>query len=100
MHVQLLIAAAPQSCNATIVRSNLHEQEHCMTKDRGNRSLEAIYARLEDIHMSAADRLNAKAALAQADALAGFLLGAIDRVKRLSGARTGQLLAQREAIEH
>jgi hypothetical protein len=33
--------------------------------------------------MSSADRLNARAALAQADALAVFLLGAIDLAKRL-----------------
>jgi len=47
-----------------------------MKKDRSNPGLEAITARLDEIHMSSADRLNARAALAQADALAVFILGA------------------------
>ena len=58
-----------------------------MKKDRSKPSLEAIYARLDQIHMSPADRLNARAALAQADALADFLLGTIDLAKRLLGTR-------------
>jgi hypothetical protein len=54
-----------------------------MKSDRSNRSLKSIYARLEEIQMSPADRLNARAAIAQADALAEFIRGAIDLAKRL-----------------
>jgi len=54
-----------------------------MNRTEHNPGLEAIYARLDEIHMSPADRLNARAALAQADALADFILGAIDLAKRL-----------------
>jgi hypothetical protein len=70
-------------CNAPNCRFNLQEQEHCMKRNRSNPGLEAIYARLDQIQMSAADRLNARAALAQADALADFLLGTIELAKRL-----------------
>ena len=41
-----------------------------MDRSKRNPGLEAIYARLDEIHMSPADRQNARAALAQADALA------------------------------
>ena len=58
-----------------------------MKKDRSHPGLEAITARLDEIHMSSADRLNARAALAQADALADFILAALDLAKRLLGAR-------------
>ena len=54
-----------------------------MKSDRSNRSLKSIYARLEEIQMSPADRLNARAALAQADALADVILGAVDLAKRV-----------------
>ena len=54
-----------------------------MKNERSHRGLESIYARLEEIQMSPADRLNARAALAQADALADVILGAIDLAKRL-----------------
>ena len=54
-----------------------------MKVERDTRSLEAMYARLDEIHMSPADRQNARAALAQADALAGLIVGAIDLARRL-----------------
>jgi len=54
---------------------------------RSNTGLEALYARLDEIHMSPADRLNARASLAQAEALADFILGTLDLAKRLLGAR-------------
>jgi len=54
-----------------------------MDRNKRNSGLEAIYARLDEIHMSPADRLNARAALAQADALADFILGAVDLAKRV-----------------
>jgi hypothetical protein len=81
--MQLLVVVSPEGCDAAIYRFNPQEQEHCMKKDRSNPGLEAITARLDEIHMSSADRLNARAALAQADALAVFILGAIDLAKRL-----------------
>jgi hypothetical protein len=62
---------------------NPQDQEHCMKSERSIRSLESIYARLDEIRMSPADRLNARAALARADALADAILGAIDLAKRL-----------------
>lgn len=58
-----------------------------MNQDRSNPGLEALYARLEEIPMSAADRQIARTSLAQADALADFILGTIDLVRRLFGAR-------------
>jgi hypothetical protein len=58
-----------------------------MKQARSNPGLEALYARLDEIHMSAADRLNARAALAQADALVDFILAILDLAKRLLGAR-------------
>jgi hypothetical protein len=51
-------------------------------------SLAALYDRLDAVRMSAADRASAKAALAQADAVAGSLLAIVDFAKRLLGART------------
>jgi len=54
-----------------------------MKNERSHRGLESIYARLDEIQMSPADRLNARAAIAQADALAEFIRGAIDLAKRL-----------------
>lgn len=59
-----------------------------MDRIKRNPGLEAIYARLDEIHMSAADRLNARAALAQADALVDFILAAIDFAKRVLHSRT------------
>jgi hypothetical protein len=53
-----------------------------------NPGLSAIYARIDKVRMSPADRLNAKAALAQADALADAILAAIDFIKRVFGARS------------
>jgi hypothetical protein len=50
-------------------------------------SLKAIYARLDAVRMSAADRANAKAALAQADAVADAILAVADFTKRIFGAR-------------
>jgi hypothetical protein len=50
-------------------------------------NLSAIYARLDGVRMSAADRANAKAALAQADALAVAILAIADFAKRLFSAR-------------
>lgn len=58
-----------------------------MNQDRSNPGLEALYARLDEIHMSAADRQIARVSLAQADALADFILGTLDLAKRLLGAR-------------
>ena len=57
-----------------------------MNHARTNPALEALYARLDEIQMSPADRLNARAALAQADVLADFILAALDLAKRLFGA--------------
>jgi len=54
-----------------------------MDRSKRNPGLEAIYARLDEIHMSPADRQNARAALAQADALADFIVGAVDLAKRV-----------------
>jgi hypothetical protein len=51
-------------------------------------SLAAIYERVDAVRMCAAERTSAKAALAQADALAGKLLAFADFVKRLMGAHT------------
>ncbi|HZN87312.1 MAG TPA: hypothetical protein VFB53_11070 [Burkholderiales bacterium] len=59
---------------------------------RSNPGLAALYARLDEIRMSPADRLAARSALAQADALADFLLGAMRLVRRLAGARPRGLL--------
>lgn len=56
-----------------------------MTKASSNTSLAAIYARLDEIRMTEADRLAARAALAQADALvdAAFAVkGAVARLFR------------------
>jgi len=50
-------------------------------------SLKAIYARLDAVRMSAADRANAKAALAQADAVADAILALADFAKRIFSAR-------------
>lgn len=50
-------------------------------------NLSAIYARLDAVRMSEADRANAKAALAQADAVADAVLAIADFVKRLFSAR-------------
>jgi hypothetical protein len=50
-------------------------------------NLSAIYARLDAVRMSEADRANAKAALAQADAVADAILAFTDFAKRLFSAR-------------
>jgi hypothetical protein len=56
-----------------------------MKRTRANPGLSAIYARIDKVRMSPADRLNAKSALAQADALADALLAASDFIKRVLG---------------
>jgi hypothetical protein len=58
-----------------------------MKRNQPNANLSALYARIDKVRMSPADRQNAKAALAQADALAAAILGAIDFFKRVFGAR-------------
>jgi hypothetical protein len=55
-----------------------------MSRKRKDRGLEALYARLDEIRMSPADREAARSALAQADAVADFLQGV---ARRLSGLR-------------
>lgn len=55
------------------------------TTKSGN--LSALYARLDAVRMSQADRANAKAALAQADAVADAVLAIADIVKRLFSTR-------------
>ena len=47
-----------------------------MNRKRKDKGLEALYARLDEIRMSPADRQAARSALAQADAVADFLLRA------------------------
>ena len=59
-----------------------------MKHDRSNPGLEALYARLDEIRMSEAERQQARAALAQADALVDLTLDLVKLVKRLAGART------------
>jgi hypothetical protein len=56
-------------------------------KTDADAGLSALYARLDGIRMSAADRANAKAALAQADALADTIIAVSGFAKRLFGAR-------------
>ncbi|HET9734688.1 MAG TPA: hypothetical protein VFP62_05405 [Burkholderiales bacterium] len=55
------------------------------TTKSGN--LSALYVRLDAVRMSQADRANAKAALAQADAVADAVLAIADFVNRLFSAR-------------
>jgi len=55
-----------------------------MNRKRKGKGLEALYVRLDEIRMSPADRQAARSALAQADAVAGFLLRV---ARRLSGLR-------------
>lgn len=50
-------------------------------------SLPALYERLDKIRMSAADRASAKAALAQADAVAEGLIAIAGFARRLVGLR-------------
>jgi hypothetical protein len=64
-----------------------HHKEHCMNRKRKDKGLEALYARLDEVRMSPADRQAARSALAQADAVAGFLLAAGRLARRLAGAR-------------
>ena len=47
-----------------------------MSRKRKDKGLEGLYARLDEIRMSSADRQAARSALAQADAMASFLLRA------------------------
>ena len=49
--------------------------------------LSALYGRLDQVRMTSADRTYAKAALAQADAVASGLLALADFARRLAGAR-------------
>ena len=59
-----------------------------MDHDRNTKpGLEALYARLDEIHMSPADRLNARAALAQADAMADVIFTLLELPRRLFAAR-------------
>ena len=58
-----------------------------MKRNQSTSSLSALYARIDKVRMSPAHRQNAKAALAQADALADNILAAIDFVKRLISTR-------------
>ena len=53
-----------------------------MNRKRKDKSLEALYARLDEIRMSPADRQTARSALAQADAVADFLLSVARRRSR------------------
>jgi hypothetical protein len=50
--------------------------------------IETLYTRLDEIHMTPADRHLAKARLAQAEALADLLHGAIAGLARVIGARS------------
>ena len=50
-------------------------------------SLAALFDRLDAVRMTSADRAYAKAALAQADAVAGSLLALAGAAKRIFGAR-------------
>ena len=62
-----------------------------MKRNRRNEpgaSLSALYDRLDSVRMTTADRAYAKAALAQADAVAGGLLALTDLAKRVFGARS------------
>jgi len=52
--------------------------------------LETLYRRLDEMRMSAADRELAKARLAQADALAQFVLAAVAALRRLTRVRSAQ----------
>jgi len=81
MHYEVTVAH--ESCTAIYGGLNRKQQEHCMDRIKRNPGLEAIYARLDEIHMSPADRQNARAALAQADALVDFILDAVNLAKRL-----------------
>jgi len=83
MRMHYEVTVAHESCTAIYGGLNRKQQEHCMDRIKRNPGLEAIYARLDEIHMSPADRLNARAALAQADALVDFILGAVDLAKRV-----------------
>lgn len=56
-----------------------------MNRKRKDKGLEALYARLDEVRMSQADRQTARSALAQADAVADFLLRA---TRLLAGLRT------------
>ena len=58
-----------------------------MTKASSRTSLAVIFARLDEIRMSEADRQAAKAALAQADALVDAAFAVKDTVARLFHAR-------------
>mgnify|MGYP001182372257 CR=1 FL=1 len=58
-----------------------------MSKQPSNPGLEAIYARLDEIRMTEADRQAARAALAQADALVDAAFAVKDAVARLFRAR-------------
>ncbi len=58
-----------------------------MNRKQPNPGLSDLYARIDKVRMSAADRQSAKAALAQADALAGAFLAATAFLKRAFGQR-------------
>lgn len=56
-------------------------------KSTSGATLSALYDRLDSVRMTAADRAYAKAALAQADAVADRLIALADLAKRVFGAR-------------
>jgi hypothetical protein len=59
-----------------------------MSREQNSTGLAAIYARLDEIHMTEADRQTARAALAQADALVDAAFAVKDAVARLFRARS------------
>jgi hypothetical protein len=58
-----------------------------LNRKQTNPGLSNLYARIDTVHMSAADRQSAKSALAQADALARAFLAASAFLKRAFGQR-------------
>jgi hypothetical protein len=60
--------------------------------------IEALFAHLDKMRMTPAERDLAKARLAQADALAAALLAAVAAVKKLFPAHKGQDLSAPEAL--
>ena len=58
-----------------------------MNQKHSNPGLQALYTRLDEIRMSQAERQQARAALAQADAAVDLVLDLARLVKRLAGAR-------------
>jgi hypothetical protein len=65
----------------------MHQEKLMKTKRKSG--LEALYARVEAVRMSSADRESARASLAQADAVAQTILAAIGLARRLLAPRPG-----------